>query len=240
MISSSQRPLPDNTQYPQQTDIHAPGGIQTHGISRRAAVDLRLRRRGHWDWCQATLPPRKNLGTHWIGGWLGPRTCGTSWRIETFLASIEKRTPGSSRPQPDRCTDLSCRLCCRDSQPSVCGRCPVEWMIGDGRYYITGQIWLTWKRKYQYWAFAKPAVVLTDIPSVVPLLHVTARPIHRAGTIGPSLLVMLISIDQRRYCNTDLTISNTHCRSFVHYIILFVTTNLRMTYIGTWIEKYRI
>ena len=31
------------------TDIHAPGGIRTHDLSRRAAVDLRLRPRGHWE-----------------------------------------------------------------------------------------------------------------------------------------------------------------------------------------------
>ena len=46
MISASQRPLPDNTQHSQQTDIHVPGGIRTHNLSRRAAVDLRLRPRG--------------------------------------------------------------------------------------------------------------------------------------------------------------------------------------------------
>ena len=49
VIGSSQRPLPDNTQYPQQTNIHAPGGIRTHDLSRPAAADLRLRLRGHWD-----------------------------------------------------------------------------------------------------------------------------------------------------------------------------------------------
>ena len=49
MISSSQIPLPDNTQHSQQTDIHAPGGIRTHDLSKRAAADLRLRPRGHWD-----------------------------------------------------------------------------------------------------------------------------------------------------------------------------------------------
>ena len=49
VISSSQRPLPDNTQRLQGTDIHAPDGIQTHNPSRRVAVDLRLRRRGYWD-----------------------------------------------------------------------------------------------------------------------------------------------------------------------------------------------
>jgi len=37
VISSSQRPLPDNTQHSQQTDIRAPGGIRTHSLSRRAA-----------------------------------------------------------------------------------------------------------------------------------------------------------------------------------------------------------
>jgi len=49
VISSSQRPVTDNTQHSQETDIHAPGGIRTYNPSRRAAVDLRLRPRGHWD-----------------------------------------------------------------------------------------------------------------------------------------------------------------------------------------------
>ena len=34
-----QRPLPDNTQHSKQTDIHAPGGIRTHNLSRREAAD---------------------------------------------------------------------------------------------------------------------------------------------------------------------------------------------------------
>jgi len=29
--------------------------MRTHNLSRRAAVDLRLRPRGHWDWQQETL-----------------------------------------------------------------------------------------------------------------------------------------------------------------------------------------
>ena len=49
MTSQSHRPLPDNTQHSQQTDIYAPGGIRTHNLSKRAATDLRLRPRGHWD-----------------------------------------------------------------------------------------------------------------------------------------------------------------------------------------------
>ena len=36
------------SQHSQQTDIHAPGGIRTHDLSRRAAANLRLRPRGHW------------------------------------------------------------------------------------------------------------------------------------------------------------------------------------------------
>ena len=38
-----------HTQHLQQTDIHAPGGIQTHSLSRQGAADLRLRPRSHWD-----------------------------------------------------------------------------------------------------------------------------------------------------------------------------------------------
>jgi len=49
MISPSQRPVSDNTQHSQQTNIHASGGIRTHNLSRRAAKDLRPRPRGHWD-----------------------------------------------------------------------------------------------------------------------------------------------------------------------------------------------
>jgi hypothetical protein len=36
-------------QHTQQTNIHAPGGIRIHGRSRRAAIDLHLRPRGHWE-----------------------------------------------------------------------------------------------------------------------------------------------------------------------------------------------
>ena len=49
VISWSQRPLPDNVQLSQQTNVHAHGGIRTHDLSWRAATDLILRPRGHWD-----------------------------------------------------------------------------------------------------------------------------------------------------------------------------------------------
>ena len=37
----------DNTQ---QKNIHAPGGIRTHNLNRRAAEDLRLRPRGRYSY----------------------------------------------------------------------------------------------------------------------------------------------------------------------------------------------
>jgi len=40
VIMSSQRPLLDNnTQHSQETDIHVHGGIRTHNLSRREALD---------------------------------------------------------------------------------------------------------------------------------------------------------------------------------------------------------
>ena len=42
VISSSQRPLPDNTQHSQQSGIHDVGGIRTHSLSRQAAAELCL------------------------------------------------------------------------------------------------------------------------------------------------------------------------------------------------------
>jgi len=44
VISSSQRPVPDNTQHSQETNIHAPGGIRTHNRSKRAAKTYALDR----------------------------------------------------------------------------------------------------------------------------------------------------------------------------------------------------
>ena len=44
MKSSLKRSLPDNTTV--TTDIHAPGEIRFHDLSKRAAADLRLRPRG--------------------------------------------------------------------------------------------------------------------------------------------------------------------------------------------------
>ena len=44
------------TQYSQETNIHAAGGIRTHNLSKRAAADRRLRPRGHGDRLTESLP----------------------------------------------------------------------------------------------------------------------------------------------------------------------------------------
>ena len=49
VATQSHRPLPNNTQHSQQTNIYASGGIRTHSLNRRTAADLRLRSRAQWD-----------------------------------------------------------------------------------------------------------------------------------------------------------------------------------------------
>jgi len=95
MISPSQRPLPDNTQHSQQTNIHAQGGIRTHNLSRRAAKDLRPRPRGHWD-RQRSLIVVENLKQRLsFGGQKATqdysnsaRRCGNKLSGQTSLVSL--------------------------------------------------------------------------------------------------------------------------------------------------------
>ena len=61
VISQSQRPLLDNTQHSQLTDIHIPDGIRSHNLSRRVAADLPLGTWGHWDRTQASIGRNKFL-----------------------------------------------------------------------------------------------------------------------------------------------------------------------------------
>ena len=49
VISSSQRTVPENTQQSQETDFHAPVGIRTHSLGRRAPADLYRRQCGNRD-----------------------------------------------------------------------------------------------------------------------------------------------------------------------------------------------
>jgi len=48
-LGLSQRPLPDNTQHSQKTDICSPSVIRTRNPSKRMAAVAQLRLRGHWD-----------------------------------------------------------------------------------------------------------------------------------------------------------------------------------------------
>jgi hypothetical protein len=48
VISSSPKPLPDNTQHSQQTPM-PPRGIRTPNLCRRAAAALHFKLHGHWD-----------------------------------------------------------------------------------------------------------------------------------------------------------------------------------------------
>ena len=98
MISPLQRPLPDKTQHSQQTNIHAPGGIRTHDRSKRAAADLRLRPRGHWDinYCIIIINNYKidALYNHYIfnKGFLEECDKGENFEVtEAATASCSKR-----------------------------------------------------------------------------------------------------------------------------------------------------
>ena len=72
VISSSQRPLHDNTRQSQQTNIHVPGGIRTHDLSRRATADraatgigFLVVRHGHYT-AMADAPHGENAGQNTI------------------------------------------------------------------------------------------------------------------------------------------------------------------------------
>jgi hypothetical protein len=40
----------------------------------------------------AASPPRKNTGTYWTAGWVGPRADRMLWKIEKSLAPARSRT----------------------------------------------------------------------------------------------------------------------------------------------------
>ena len=105
VISSSQRPLPNNTQHSQQTDIHAPGGVRTHNPSMRAAADPCLIPRGHWDRHYITagkfskpLPVHVTKSCKWTGV-LSPLFLnhGARWRsgvnFPLWIHKPDERTP---------------------------------------------------------------------------------------------------------------------------------------------------
>jgi len=89
VFSSSHRPLPDNTQHSQQTDIHAAGGIGTHNLNRQAAADLRLRPCGHWDWQNYGVDEGENIK-------------GVSLQGEVFIKIVVSAVPTAFLPYVNR------------------------------------------------------------------------------------------------------------------------------------------
>jgi hypothetical protein len=97
----SQRPVPDNTRQSQQTNIHAPAGIRTHNLSRRAAANraatgtgllTRISNENDWKFNTWSLYYGKvecRAGTCWIGDWVSPRT-----GLETLM---NKQNPAHER-----------------------------------------------------------------------------------------------------------------------------------------------
>ena len=47
LLWTGDRPLPDNTQHSQETDITVPSGIRTHNAGKRETVDPCLRPHDH-------------------------------------------------------------------------------------------------------------------------------------------------------------------------------------------------
>ena len=77
------------------TNIHAPGGIRTQNLSRRAAADLRLRPRGHWDRLFNVLVVQNMYHTnYWINWEFSTQVLLNTlfvWRkYKPFLGAFEK------------------------------------------------------------------------------------------------------------------------------------------------------
>jgi hypothetical protein len=63
-ISPTQRPISDNTQYSQETDIHDPGGIQISNPSKRTAAELHFRSHDHGDWPVNIITNKMSVRLH--------------------------------------------------------------------------------------------------------------------------------------------------------------------------------
>ena len=80
----SQRPLPDNTQYSQQTAINVLGGFRTRRPSKRAAAEPRLRPRGSRDRQSSRRNSIKfGVGVYRTQVWFVSASCRTlDWSIQ--------------------------------------------------------------------------------------------------------------------------------------------------------------
>jgi hypothetical protein len=114
VISPSQRPLPDNTQHSQETDIQASGGIWIRNPSKRALADPRLRHYIGIPACKhgktfvlpsnaremSCLPNRPSAMLHWVR-WLvlNPRT---PWGFYSIVITL-------TCPFSNHCFNMTCK-----------------------------------------------------------------------------------------------------------------------------------
>jgi hypothetical protein len=77
----------DNTQHSQETDIHVPGGIQTHDPSKPAAADPSLRPRDHWDQLNASNTQSYYVKYNW-NYWV----CRTDFIMANFAETCRHNT----------------------------------------------------------------------------------------------------------------------------------------------------
>jgi hypothetical protein len=70
-----------------------PSGTRTHDRGRRAAEDLRLRQRGHWDPLKAFRV--RNLLTPWTGGLVVPRVDLKALETRRYSLFCAEKNPNS-------------------------------------------------------------------------------------------------------------------------------------------------
>jgi hypothetical protein len=85
VISSTQRPLPVNTQHSHETDFHDSDGIRTHNPRKRTAADPRLRPRGNCD-----------QHAYHLRLLIYPLSSGKNYWIKHFVLKICHRISGSA------------------------------------------------------------------------------------------------------------------------------------------------
>ena len=80
--SVRRRDLYLTTHNTHNTNIHALGGIRTHDLSRRAAVVLHLRPRGHWDRPERNVTLHKCISTKFA--WYKHMVCSLQMSSNNF------------------------------------------------------------------------------------------------------------------------------------------------------------
>ena len=94
------------------TNIHAPDGIRTHDLNRRAAADIRLRPRGYWDRHSARYLYKYLFfwGNYFIKVWEHPSKFSV-WRYGTRTLGKERMLNCGRRPLEDALLQAHRLLC---------------------------------------------------------------------------------------------------------------------------------